>query len=104
MSDEELKKYYEVHTDCWKFLKKYLTIMGRIDEDSFWDALVNEDCEIYAKHGNTPFVKGMLIVAVKEVERVYRKDQEKNNEQSIRSSKSIDKNVGGTGKPDGSTG
>lgn len=87
MSEEELRKYYEIYTDCWKFFRKYAELLekidcntpvgeGMIDGDSYWDALVNESAEIYKKHGNTMFAKDVLVATTKEIERIYKEKEQ----------------------------
>lgn len=87
MSEKDLRSYYEVYTDCWKFLRKYMELIekvdskeppteGMIDSDSYWEALVNESAELYEKHGNTLFVKTELINATKEIEKIYKTKKE----------------------------
>lgn len=83
MSEKELREYYVVYTDCWKFFRKYVELIekvdskkspdeGMIDSDSYWEALVNESAEVYEKHGNTLFAKGLLVATTKEIERIYK--------------------------------
>lgn len=87
MSEKELREYYEVYTDCWKFFRKYTELLekisrngcvsaNQIDSDSYWDALVNESAEIYKKHENTVFAKGLLVVTTKEIERIYKEKEQ----------------------------
>lgn len=85
MSMEKLKEYFEIFTACWKFFRKYVELIEKadsrnlqdrtkIDGDSYWEALVNESTEIYERYGNTEFVKGILVVTTKEIERIYKKE------------------------------
>lgn len=85
MSMEKLKEYFEIFTACWKFFRKYVELIGKVDSrnlqvrtkidgDSYWEALVNESTEIYEKYGNTEFVKGVLVATTKEIERIYKKE------------------------------
>lgn len=87
MSEEELRKYYQVYTDSWKFFRKYAELLAKvsrngcvstdqIDGDSYWDALVNESAEIYKKHGNTVFAKNVLVATTKEIERIYKEKEQ----------------------------
>lgn len=75
MSLEKLKEYFDIFTACWKFFRKYVELIKKVDSDSYWEALVNESAEIYAKYGNTEFVKGILVATTKEIERIYKKEQ-----------------------------
>lgn len=85
MSMEKLKEYFEIFTACWKFFRKYVELIEKVDSrnpkdrmkidgDSYWEALVNESTEIYEKYGNTEFVKGVLVATTKEIERIYKKE------------------------------
>lgn len=75
MSIEKLKEYFEIFTACWKFFRKYVELIKKVDNDSYWEALVNESAEIYERYGNTEFVKGILVATTKEIERIYKKEQ-----------------------------
>lgn len=75
MSLEKLKEYFDIFTACWKFFRKYVELIKKVDSDSYWEALVNENAEIYEMYGNTEFVKGLLVVTTKEIERIYKKEQ-----------------------------
>ncbi len=75
MSLEKLKEYFEIFTACWKFFRKYVELIKKVDNDSYWEALVDESAEIYEMYGNTEFVKGLLVVTTKEIERIYKKEQ-----------------------------
>ena len=86
MSMEKLKSYFEIFTACWKFFRKYVELIekvdsrnsrdqGKMDGDSYWEALVNGSAEIYERYGNTDFVKGLLVATTKEIERIYKKEQ-----------------------------
>lgn len=75
MSIEKLKEYFDIFTACWKFFRKYVELIKKVDNDSYWEALVNESFEIYAKYDNTEFVKGILVATTKEIERIYKKEQ-----------------------------
>lgn len=67
MTDEELKKYYEVYTDCWKLFRKY---SSPNDSDQFWQQLIDESNLLYEKHGKREFVKRIVIETIGEIERI----------------------------------
>lgn len=75
MSLEKLKEYFEIFTACWKFFRKYVELIKKVDNDSYWEALVDENVEIYERYGNTEFVKGLLVATTKEIERIYEKEK-----------------------------
>lgn len=86
MSIEKLKEYFEIFTACWKFFRKYMELIleansreqKTMDDESYWEAFVNESTEIYARYGNTEFVKGVLVAATKEIERIYQEERRGN--------------------------
>lgn len=88
MSIEKLREYFEIFTACWKFFRKYVELIGKVDfqnlrgqgkfdGDTYWEALMNESTEIYEKYGKAEFVKGILVAATKEIERIYEREKDK---------------------------
>ena len=75
MSLDKLKEYFEIFTACWKFFRKYVELIKKVDNDSYWEALVDENVEIYERYGNTEFVKGLLVATTKEIERIYENEK-----------------------------
>lgn len=39
VSDEELRRIYNLFTDCWRYFKKYVDVS---DEDIYWENVVSE--------------------------------------------------------------
>lgn len=72
MTEESLKKHFEVYTDCWKLFRKYSEPNG---SDEFWEQLIDESNELYKKHGKTEFSKKLLLETVDEIERIFRRKE-----------------------------
>lgn len=73
MTEESLKKYFEVYTDCWKLFRKYSEPNG---SDEFWENLIDESNVLYKKHGKTELAKALLIETMAEIERIYKTGKE----------------------------
>lgn len=65
-NDEELKRIYNLFTDCWRYFKKYADVST---EDSYWQSVVDECGTILKKYGNDKFVNDLLVAVVDELER-----------------------------------
>lgn len=70
MNEEELKKYFNVYTDCWKLFKKF---SDPVAEDAFWEALIDEGDAVAEKYGKSEFAKKMIVVTMEELDRISRK-------------------------------
>lgn len=66
VSNEELKRIYNLFTDCWRFFKKYADVR---DEDSFWENVVSESGELSKKYNNEKFAIALILAVVDEFER-----------------------------------
>lgn len=66
VSDEELRRIYNLFTDCWRFFKKYADVR---DEDSFWENVVSESGELSKKYNNDKFAIALVLAVVDEFER-----------------------------------
>lgn len=71
MTDEKLKEYYEIYTDCWKLFRKY---SEPNDTDEFWQQLIDESIQLNKKHSKTILSRKMLLETINEVERICKKD------------------------------
>lgn len=67
MTEENLKKYFEIYTDYWKLFRKYSELN---DTEEFWKKLDDESRMLYKKHGKSEFSKALLIATVSEVDRI----------------------------------
>lgn len=70
VSEEELKRKYNLFTDCWRFCKKYADVQ---DADSYWQNIVNESSELSKKYDNDKFAIALVLAIIDEFERVYKK-------------------------------
>lgn len=68
MSDEQLKKYWEMYTDSWKLFKEF----SEPDEtDEYWFALRDKAIELHEKHG-TNLMLQIAVATILELNRVYK--------------------------------
>lgn len=73
MSGEEIRKYFDIYTDCWRLFKKYAELMECLGSDDFWAAYLNDNAELFEKYGFHPYVKAQLSIATKELERIFKR-------------------------------
>lgn len=66
MSEDELREYYNIFTECWRLFKKY---SNPVNDQAFWDALMNETEELVEKSEKSEATK-VLAVAVHRIIRV----------------------------------
>ena len=73
MKEAELRKYYDVYTDCWKLFRKY-----SVPDDSkeFWERLRDEMEEIWNRHGKSENAKKILLATRDEIEKLWRKGKQ----------------------------
>ena len=69
MSNEELKRYYDMFTDSWRFFKKYSDVK---DTDEYWEKVVGESDRLSKQYGNSKFVNTLLLAVIGELERKAR--------------------------------
>lgn len=60
MSENELREYYNIFTECWRLFKKY---SNPVNDQAFWDALMDETEELVEK-SEKPEATKVLVVAV----------------------------------------
>ena len=70
MSDEELKVYFEIFNECWKFFKKYSNPQ---DNEGFWNELIEDLENKTKKYKNYEFARKMLIQTEEEIEELLRR-------------------------------
>lgn len=75
MTKEQYMEYNALFVGCWNLFKKYAVSAGSENQETFWEQYVNEEYELYKKHGFTSLAKNLLIASRKEIERLYRKEQ-----------------------------
>ena len=66
VSDEELRRIYNLFTDCWRYFKKYEDVS---DEDIYWENVVSESGELSKKYNNDKFAIALILAVVNEFER-----------------------------------
>ena len=66
VSDEELRRIYNLFTDCWRYFKKYVDVS---DEDISWENVVSESGELSKKYNNDKFAIALILAVVNEFER-----------------------------------
>ncbi len=66
VSNEELKRIYNLFTDCWRFYKKYADVK---DTDEFWESVVDESGELPRKYNNDKFAIALVLAVIDELER-----------------------------------
>lgn len=75
MSNEELRRIYQMYTDCWKLYKKFSDIQQT--EDARWQQFVDESDLIAKTYDNNKFIRDLLLATTQELER-QSKEAEKN--------------------------
>lgn len=65
-NNEELKRIYNLFTDCWRFYKKYADVK---DEDSYWESVVDESGELSKKYNNDKFAIALVLAVIDKFER-----------------------------------
>lgn len=66
VDDEELRRIYNLFTDCWRYFKKYVDVS---DEDIYWENVVSESGELSKKYNNDKFAIALILAVVDEFER-----------------------------------
>ena len=70
MSEEELRKYYKIFTECgWRLLKNHAQ---SADDDAFWEALWADAERVVEKYGEAEFAMKMALLVIGEIERIHR--------------------------------
>lgn len=67
MSNDELRKYFDIYTECWKLFKKY---SDPVNSDEFWRAFTDDANAIYKKNGKSEFCKRLLLDTADEIEKI----------------------------------
>lgn len=68
-SNGELKRKYDMFTDCWRLFKKYKDVK---DSDEYWEAVVNESNAISKKYNECKFIIDLVLAVITELERGYK--------------------------------
>lgn len=73
MSNEELRRIYQMYTDCWKLYKKFSDIQQT--EDTRWQQFVDESDLIAKTYDNNKFIRDLLLATTQELERQSKEAQ-----------------------------
>lgn len=65
VSSEELKRKYDMFTECWRLFKKYADVKN---DDEYWESVVSESNAIAKQYGNCRFVRDLLLAVISELE------------------------------------
>ncbi len=71
MSEEELRRIYNMFTAAWKFFRKYHDMP---DNDESWQAAVDESNAI-SKQYNSKLANALLLASIDELERMKREER-----------------------------
>jgi hypothetical protein len=75
MSNEELRRIYQMYTDCWKLYKKFSDIQQT--EDARWQQFIDESDLIAKTYDNNKFIRDLLLATTQELERQSKEAQKK---------------------------
>lgn len=66
MSENELREYYNIFTECWKLFKKY---SNPVNDQAYWDEVVNQVEEFRKKYpGELP--RELTYALINELRRI----------------------------------
>lgn len=76
MSEEELRLYFDIYTNCWKMFKRF---SSPADKDEFWDDLVSASQEIIKSvpEAQCEFAKQVVLATIDEIETIYKRKAKK---------------------------
>lgn len=72
------KIIYQIITDLWQFIKKYLANIGKSNTDEYWEKLIKESNDMYQKYKGEgenveQFVRSVIKAAATLIESEYKK-------------------------------
>lgn len=63
------KNYFEIYREVWNFHKAH----SQVSEDTqYWDSVVDGLCQLSTKYDRDPFVVGLCLVVLDELERIHK--------------------------------
>ena len=71
MTEQELKRDYDMFTSAWRFFKKYAVVEDQ-DNDKFWEQVVDESSEISKQYGECKLIINLVLAGITELERMYK--------------------------------
>ena len=69
MKEDELKKYFDLYTCCWRLFKKY---SNPVDDDKFWDSFIAEAESIMKNSEKNDLAKKIVLATIDEIEKIYK--------------------------------
>ncbi len=69
MTQEELKVYYNIYTDCWKLFKKYAYEEQKNNND-FWQNFAKESRNLRIKYKENKLACEIILATYRELERL----------------------------------
>lgn len=66
--EQQLKAYYTLITDVWKFLKCYTENLPTDADD--WTRIIDRGNSLIRQHGDTEMVRTFVIAAIDEIDRI----------------------------------
>ena len=76
MSNEGLRKNYDIYTDCWKLFKEFSNppecdrTKNNAVENEFWENFSVKATELYKKHSRSKFVQEIIAATMDEIDRI----------------------------------
>ena len=67
MTEQELKRDYDMFTNAWRFFKKYAVVEDK-DNDKFWEQVVDESSEISKQYGECKLIINLVLAGITELE------------------------------------
>lgn len=73
MSEEELKVYFAIFNECWKFFKQHFSMNESIvGSDEYWNNVIDDLDKRISLYPNNKFASKMLIQTMDEIERIIK--------------------------------
>ncbi len=66
-NDGELRRIYNLFSDCWSFSKKHIVDVQ--DTDQYWEKVIAESKELSKKYNNDRFAIELMAAVVKKLDR-----------------------------------
>ncbi|MCI9021095.1 MAG: hypothetical protein HFH32_10215 [Eubacterium sp.] len=85
MTEQELKRDYDMFTNAWRFFKKYAVVEDK-DNDKFWEQVVDESSEISKQYGECKLIINLVLAGITELERLYK--EKKAADEGVQNAKS----------------
>lgn len=71
MSEEELKKQFDLFTEAWRFFRKWAVQIPLSDEQ--WSQVIQETGEVREKYGNEESVRYLMIAVIERLDETERR-------------------------------